>query len=109
MHPSPPGAGNPFRPANQNAVYRAFLASRSYDPDALYAQRGAMLRPFRVLRRVAVVGLAGALLALTVAPPYVGAAVLGAALLLWWYQSRQVRKIDAAYAQYVGAPAADRP
>jgi hypothetical protein len=101
------GASNQLRPVDQKAVYGAFKASGSYDPDALYAHKEAMLAPYKRLKLVACFGaFVGGLLSLTIATTLVGVPTLVASWLLWRFQARQSFKIEAAYGQYVGAPAA---
>lgn len=99
----PPGGG-PFSFIDQKDAYRAFKASGSFDPDALYAQKEAMLAPYRTLKRVAVVaGIAGALLIAILDMAVLGIAVVAGAVLLWRFQADQARNIEAGYAKYVGA------
>lgn len=101
------GASNQLRPVDQRAVYGAFKAARSYDPDTLYAHKEAMLAPYKRLKLVAFLGaLVGGLLTVTTATTLIGVPTLVAAWWLWRFQSRQSLKIEAAYGQYVGAPAA---
>jgi hypothetical protein len=99
----PPGGG-PFSSIDQKAAYRAFKASGSFDPDALYAQKEAMLAPYRTLKRIAAVGaIAGTLLIAVFGMALVGVVLLVGASLLWWFQGVQARNVEAGYARYVGA------
>jgi len=107
MRRSSGGASNQLRQVDQKAVYGAFKASGSYDPDTLYAHKEAMLAPYKRLKLVACFGaVIGGLLSLTIATTVIGVPALVAFWLLWRFQARQSSKIEAAYGQYVGAPAA---
>ena len=106
---TPPGTGSLLSSVDQKAAYEAFKASRSFDPDALYAQKEAMLAPYRNLKRVATIGaVAGGLLTVTLGTPVFGILVVAGSWLIWRFQSRQTRNIEAGYAQYVGAGEGDR-
>ena len=100
----PPSEGSPFSAIDQKKAYAAFKASGSFDPDALYAQKQAMVAPYRFLKRLAVSSaVAGAVLITALGMTLVGTAVVVGALLLWRFQGSQVRNIEAGYARYVGA------
>ena len=99
-----PGRGSPLSPIDETTAYGAFKASGSFDPDTLYAQKEAMLAPYRNLKRVAVVGLiSGGLLIVFFGFVLVGVALIVGAGLLWRFQAAQVRNIESGYARYVGA------
>lgn len=99
-----PSRGSPFSPIDQKTAYAAFKASGSFDPDALYARKEAMLAPYRNLKRMAVFGVvSGSLLAVFFGFVLVGVAIIVGAVLLWRFQATQVRNIEAGYARYVGA------
>lgn len=97
-----PGTVGRFHAIDQKTAYEAFKSSGSFDPDALYAQKEAMLSPYRRLKRVA--GLAAVLgvTALAFGRPLLGVAAVGGSWVLWRYQSRQARNVEAGYGQYVG-------
>lgn len=99
-----PGRGSPLSPIDEKTAYAAFKASGSFDPDALYAQKEAMLAPYRKLKRVAVVGvISGGLLGVFFGFVLMGVAIIVSAVLLWRFQGAQVRNIEGGYARYVGA------
>ena len=101
---TPPGAGNRFSSIDQRTAYAVFKASGSFDPDALYARKEAMLAPYRILKRLAAFGaFAGSLIIVVLGMAVLGIAVIGVSFFLWRYQAGQVRNIEAGYAQYVGA------
>ena len=99
----PSGPGSPFSSMDQKAAYGAFKSSGSFDPDALYARKEAMLGPYRRLKRIAGLAIVVGLAIVGLGLPLLGAAVVGGAWLLWRYQGRQVRNVEAGYGQYIGA------
>ena len=101
----PPGASKRFRPVDQKAAYAAFKSSGSFDPDTLYAQKESMVAPYRTLKRLALIGVVAGLLLTSLHAAVLAIAILVGAAMLWRFQARQVRYIEAGYAQYVGAEA----
>lgn len=99
----PSGARSAFGSIDQRTAYAAFKSSGSFDPDALYAQKESMIAPYRNLKRLAVAGgIAGLLVAFVLAMKVPGLVIVVGSWLLWRFQARQVRNIEAGYAQYVG-------
>lgn len=103
MGRTPPGAVGLFSAIDRKTAYEAFKSSGSFDPDALYARKEAMLGPYRRLKRIAGLAIVVGLAIVGLGLPLLGAAVVGGAWLLWRYQGRQVRNVEAGYGQYIGA------
>jgi hypothetical protein len=103
MGHTPPGARNPFSSIDQRTAYGAFKASGSFDPDVLYARKEAMVAPYKILKRLAVAGaIVGVLVASLFGMMLLGLPLVAGSWLVWRFQSRQVRNVEAGYAQYVG-------
>lgn len=99
----PSGPGGPFNSVDQKVAYGAFKSSGSFDPDALYAQKESMVGPYKNLKRLAALGAIVGALASAAGMPVLGVPLVGGSWLLFRFQARQVRNIEAGYAQYVGA------
>ena len=52
----PAGSANPFSKMDRQAVLGTLKASGSSDPDVLYAQKEALLAPYKNLKRLAILG-----------------------------------------------------
>ena len=99
----PFGPGSPFSSMDQKAAYGAFKSSGSFDPDALYSQKESMVAPYKNLKRLASAGAIVGVLAGAAGMVSVGVPLVIGAWLVFRFQARQVRNIEAGYAQYVGA------
>lgn len=99
----PPDTGGLFSAIDQKTAYAAFKASGSFDPDTLYAQKQSMLGRYRTLKRLAACGAVVGVAAIGVGLRVLGAVLLVGSWMVWRFQDRQARNVEAGYGQYVGA------
>lgn len=97
----PAGASNPFSPVNEQTVVGTLKETGSRDPDVLYAHKETMLAPYKNLKRLSIIGaVTGGLFTIMIFMAWFGIPVLIASWLLWRFQAKQVRNVEAGYARY---------
>ena len=100
----PAGAANPFTTVNPQTVIGSLKSTGTHDPDVLYAQKEALLAPYKHLKLLAKIGyVTGGLFTIMIFMAWFGIPVLIASWLLWKFQAKQTAAVEAGYAQYVAS------
>ena len=100
----PAGSTNPFTSLDQQTVIGSFKSTGARDADVLHTQKEMLLAPYKHLKLLAKIGfVVGGIFTIMIFMAWMGIPVLIASWLLWKFQEKQQRTVEAGYAQYVAS------